>query len=267
MAAEAGLAIADGAQMIALGPDDPYIEGGDEFARVAVPIPAGTDHARLQRGKPLAGNTGAGDDVLAQESRGEMMEFLDEAAMAAAPLQFHAESKVVDALLPAVELIPLADEDGFDANAGKGVGRLHEAIAGGAENALIEGVYTVSDIVQGGGDEFGGGRGRGSAQIGDEVCDGEVGLVADGGDDGKLGVEDGLGEELGVERCEVFERAAAAGNDDDVDGARAVEVCDAGGDFRGSPFALDECRVEQHMEAGVAAIDDVDEVADDGAGG
>ena len=43
----------------------------------------------------------------------------------------------------------------------------------------------LGDLVLGLGDELGGGGGRGGAQVGDEVGDGEVGFVADGGDDGK----------------------------------------------------------------------------------
>ena len=74
----------------------------------------------------------------------------------------------------------------------------------------------------GGGDEFGGGGGGGSAEVGDEVGDGEVGLVADGGDDGELGGGDGAGEGLVVEAGEVFDGAAAAGDEDEVDCCRGV---------------------------------------------
>ena len=41
----------------------------------------------------------------------------------------------------------------------------------------------LGDFVLGLGDELGGGRGSGSAEVGGEVGDGEVGFVADGGDD------------------------------------------------------------------------------------
>ena len=187
--------------------------------------------------------------------------------MLCAPQRFDAKGEVVDALLAPAQLVAFTDEDGFNTDLGEGVRGLHEAIARGAEKALIEGVDAVGDVVKGGGDEFGGGGRCRGAEVGDEVCDGEVGLVSNGRDDGEFRVEDGIGKEFGVEGGEVFERTAAAGDDDDVDGAAAVEVRDAGGDFGGSGFALDERGVEQDVKAGVAAIDDVDKVADNGAGG
>ena len=80
-------------------------------------------------------------------------------------------------------------------------------------------------------------------------------------------MEDGFGEEFGIEGGEIFERAAAARDDDDIHGAGAIEIRDAGGDFSSGGFALHQRRVEQDVQAGVAAADDVDEVANDGAGG
>ena len=142
--------------------------------------------------------------------------------------------------MAAAELIAFADEDGFDAHASQSIGGLHETIAGSALETLVEGLDAIGDVVQRGGDQLGGGGGRGGAQVGDEVGDGEVGLVADGGDDGKLGGGDGFGEEFGVEGRQVFERAAAAGDDDEVGVAGAIEICDAGGDFGGSGFSLNE---------------------------
>jgi hypothetical protein len=68
----------------------------------------------------------------------------------------------------------------------------------------------------GSGDELGGGGWGGGAEVGDEVGDGEVGLVADGGDDGELAGGDGAGEGLVVEGGEVFERAPATGDEDEV---------------------------------------------------
>jgi hypothetical protein len=91
--------------------------------------------------------------------------------------------------------------------------------------------------------------------------------VSDGGDDGNLGIENGFCQEFSVEGRKVFEGAAATGDDDDIDLASAVEIHNARGDFRGGCFALNERWVEEDVQASVAAIDDVDEVANDGAGG
>ncbi len=92
-----------------------------------------------------------------------------------------------------------------------------ELVADGAANAGVEGLHALLDAVLGGGDEFGGGGGCGSAQVGDEVRDGEVGLVADGGDGGQRGCGDGAGESFVVEAGEIFDGAAAAGDEDEVD--------------------------------------------------
>src|SRR2546430_1871860 len=73
------------------------------------------------------------------------------------------------------------------------------------------------NAVLGGGDELCC-RGRGGcAKVGNKVRDGEVGLVPDGGDDGKLGGGDDAGQGLVVEAGEVFHGTSAACDDDDVD--------------------------------------------------
>ena len=221
----------------------------------------------LQRREALACDGDARHHVLTQETDGEPLEFVGEAAMAHGPLRFHAEGEIVDALLAAAELIAFAHEDGFDANARQTAGCQHEAVAGGALEALVEGLNAIGDVVERRGDQLGSSGGRGGAQVGDEVGNGEVGLVADGRDDGELGSGDGFGEEFGIEGGKVFERAAAAGDDDEVGVASAIEIGNAGGDFGGSSFSLNKRGIDEDVEAGVATIDDVEEVADDSAGG
>ncbi len=87
-----------------------------------------------------------------------------------------------------------------------------EAAAGGKfVDALAEIEKTVTDeagerfsqigdvfieLAAGLDDEFGGGGGRGSANIGDKIRDGEIGFVADAGDDGNLGSSDGASNEF-----------------------------------------------------------------------
>jgi len=230
-------------------------------------ITLGARDAGLQRSEPLACDGNARCDVLAQEPDGEPLQFVGEAALARAPMRFHAEGEVVNALLAAAELIAFADEDGFDAHAGQSSGRLHQAIAGGTLEALIEVVDAIGDVVKRGGHQLGSSGGRRRTQVGDKIGDGEVSLVADGGDDGKLGSGDGFGKKFGVEGCEVFERAAAASDDDKVGVAGAIEICNAGGDFGCSGFSLDKRGIDENVKARVATIDDVEKVADDGAGG
>ena len=120
----------------------------------------------------------------------------------------------------------------------------------------------------GGGDELGGGRWGGGAEVGDEVGDGEVGLVADGGDDGQMRGGDGAGEGLVVEGGEVFDGASAAGDEDEVGAFEVlVEPADAGNDAARTGRSLHDGGVDEEVEAGVAAADDGDDVADDGPGG
>jgi hypothetical protein len=132
MAAECGFAIAQGTKMIALCTDDVDIERGEAFT----------------------GHAGAGCNVLMQKPDGELLEFVGKVPMTGAPLRFHAKGEVIDALLPAAELIALTGQNGVDTNAGEGIGSLHEAIASRAEKALIDGVDAVRDVVESGGDEF-----------------------------------------------------------------------------------------------------------------
>ena len=71
---------------------------------------------------------------------------------------------------------------------------LQDAEGDAAIEAGGEGGDAVYDTVLGGGDKFGGGGWGGGAEVSDEVCDGEVGFMADGGDDGERGGGDGAGE-------------------------------------------------------------------------
>jgi hypothetical protein len=68
-----------------------------------------------------------------------------------------------------------------------------------------------------GDDQLGGVRRRGGADVGREVAQGDVDLVADRGDDGDRARSDGADEGFIVEGPEIFAGAAAAAEDDDVD--------------------------------------------------
>ena len=65
--------------------------------------------------------------------------------------------------------------------------------------------------------QFGGLAGSQGPAIGDEVGDGDVDFVPHGGDDRNLRVEDGLGQNLGIERRQVFAAATAASEDNHID--------------------------------------------------
>jgi len=151
---------------------------------------------------------------------------------------------------------------------------LEELETGGAIKTVRLLGEVLGDFVLRLGDELGGGgRGR-SAEVGGEVGDGEVGFVADGGDDGEFAGGNRTGDALAVEGSEIFKRTAAAGEDDKVDQGRAVEggvvevgivqEIDGGFDFGRGLLALDRDGDQEHAEAGVAASDNVEEVANDG---
>ena len=86
------------------------------------------------------------------------------------------------------------------------------------------------ELVFAGDDHLGGRRWRGRAQVGDEVGDRDVGLVADGGDRRHRAAGDRARDDLLVERPEILDRAAAAADDDDVDAAGPGDGADAARD-------------------------------------
>ena len=123
------------------------------------------------------------------------------------------------------------------------------------------------------GDQFGGGAGGSGAEIGHKVADGKVDFVSDGGDDGEGGMEDSAGDAFFVEGPEVFEAAAASREEDKVKtivrvgAAPVVEQFDGTGDVFGGTSALHAAGGEDEFQAGMAALDDVEDVADGSAGG
>ncbi len=131
----------------------------------------------------------------------------------------NAKAEVVKALGLAVQERGDARLGAADGQAVEALAGLKELEAGGALETVGVGGDVLGELVLGFGDELGGGGRSGGAEVGGEVGDGEVGFVADGGDDGETGGDDGAGDALGVEGGEVFKRAAAAGQDDEVDEA------------------------------------------------
>ena len=93
-----------------------------------------------------------------------------------------------------------------------------------------------------------GGRGRRRrAQVGYEVADGEVGLVADRGDRRDRAGGNGAGHRLLVEGPQIFERSSAAADQHDVMHLPARQVADGDGDLARRVAALYAYRVNLHM--------------------
>ena len=69
----------------------------------------------------------------------------------------------------------------------------------------------IEHLLPGADDHLGRGGRRGGAEVGDEIGDGDVGLVSDGGDNGNRRGGNSAGDGFFVEGPEVFERAARRG--------------------------------------------------------
>ncbi len=122
---------------------------------------------------------------------------------------------------------------------------------------------------------LGGGRWCRAAQVGHEVADSGIDLMSDGRDHGNAGGGDGTGHYLFVEGPEVFQTAAAAGDDNHLapwelrqNGlADGVEALNAEGDLGRSAGALDTGPADQDIEVGKAPFENPQDVAQRGSGG
>ena len=122
------------------------------------------------------------------------------------------------------------------------------------------------EFVAGAHHDFGGGRGRRRAQVGDEIGDGEIGFVADAGDDGNYGFGNRAGHRLFVESPQIFERASAAGQNQHVDSFDAVEIPQGLHDFHRRAGALHLYRKQADLGVGESALQHAQDVANGGAG-
>jgi len=157
--------------------------------------------------------------IVAEDGRGEGGDVILLAAQMCGEGSFLSEDKVVEAL-------GLAMNQCRDARFGSADRQTREAPAGeekpeadGAREALILRGKMLGDFVLGLGDELSGGGGGWCAQVGYKIGDGEVGLMSYRGNDREVARCNRAGDTFGVECGQVFERAAAAGEDDEVDQA------------------------------------------------
>ncbi|MCY1413761.1 hypothetical protein D9M71_291980 [compost metagenome] len=114
--------------------------------------------------------------------------------------------------------------------------------------------------------QFGGGGGRRRAHVGDEIADRHVGLVADRADDGRRAGGDGARHGFLVEAPEVFQRAAATGQDQRVEALRVGQLQGAD-DLPGGLAALHGGGDQGQLDLRRAAAEHADDVADHRAGG
>jgi len=101
-----------------------------------------------------------------------------------------------------------------------------------------EQAQAIAQLRLAGRDEFRRGRRRLRAAVRREIAEGEVGLVADGGDDRGAARADGADELLVVEAPQVLHRAAAAADHDQVDAGDRVGLLQAVDHRAGAALAL-----------------------------
>ena len=107
--------------------------------------------------------------------------------------------EIVELLLALANEFHHAGEGAVLREFGQGLAPHQQAITHGATEALVQRGGVVFDLLARADHEFGGGRGRGSAEVRDEIDDGEIGLVPDGGDQRNFGGSDGARESFVVE--------------------------------------------------------------------
>ncbi len=108
-------------------------------------------------------------------------------------------------------------------------------------------------------------EGVGGAQIGDEIGDRDIGLVAHRRHHRHRTGGDGARDRLFVERPQVFERAAAAAYNHQVGPTGAAEPLDGAADFFDRPLALHLRRKEADVQPWKSASEDLYHVGDGGA--
>ena len=148
---------------------------------------------------------------------------------------FQAEAEVVQPLGQPVQQRGHAAFGAAHGQAGEALAGLQQLEARGAVQAVRLLGQVLGNLVLRLGDQLGGGRGRGRAQVGDKIGDGEVGFVTYGGDHGKAARCNGAGHALAVEGGQVLQRSAAAGEHNHVHQADGVRVPPARPQSRQAP--------------------------------
>jgi hypothetical protein len=123
------------------------------------------------------------------------------------------------------------------------------------------------------GNQFGGSARGGGAKIGDEITDGEIDFVADSGDNRQRRFKDGTRDDLFVESPQILKASSTPGDEDKIKAAGGfqtrgpvIQQAESAGDFLGGPGALNAATRERNFQRRLTALDDVQDVANGGAG-
>ncbi len=137
----------------------------------------------------------------------------------------------------------------------------------GAVHELAKPAEPVLQVDQVGHDETGGRGGSRGTNVGGEIAERRVLLVADGRDDGYGACCERPDDGLVAERQEIVEAPAAPGDDDDVDSRMGCDPPDRRGDAPAGASALDARLGDDDVSRGEARADAGDDVAPRGCVG
>ncbi len=157
----------------------------------------------------------------------------------------------------------------FETRLGQGkIGALGgDLLQGGRGEAAVQAFEGQAQVGAVGGGQRGRAGGSGRAQVGGKIGQGEIGLVAHPADHGGLRGDDGAHHAFVVEGPQVFQRAAAAGDEDHIRRTGAVKRRQGADDGRRSFIALHRGRREQDLGQRVAPPQGVEHILQGRAGG
>src|ERR1700736_1689674 len=143
--------------------------------------------------------------------------------------------------------------------------RFEQAVADEASDVVAQAGDALIEFAAGLHHQFGGGRWRGSAYIGDEIRNREVRLVADARNDRNGRDRDSAGDALFIEAPQILKGAAATSENDHVDALATIEKLQSANDFKGGALALNPDGIKRQLYVGKAPAEDAHNVAHSGA--
>jgi hypothetical protein len=129
---------------------------------------------------------------------------------------FQIEAQLIKSLVAPVDGIAQTDENGLRGEPGVSLASLHQMKSSDTLNPGRKGSDALFDQMLGGGDQLSSGGWRSRSQIGDEVRNREIRLVADGRDNRELRGCNDTGERFVIEGREIFEGPSTSGYDDEI---------------------------------------------------
>ena len=197
------------------------------------------------------------------QARGQRGQPCGRGAKAAVHRRLRAIVEVVDPLFPPVQRVAKPRQHCVRGEPGIARPRLHQAEADRARQPGRQSLDAVLDAMLRRRDQLRCRRRRRRPEVSDKVRNREVGLVPNGGDDRQIAGGNGSGEKLVVECGEIFNGAAATGDQDQVGAFRVgVEPPDPGDHRLRAGVALHDGGIDEQVQAGVPPPHHGDDVTD-----